>query len=292
MIGLVRRHCLLYFRDKTHVFFSMLSVLITILLYILFLSAIMTESIANELPDVELSAVGRVISGMVLAGTIAVATVSTSISGILRLVIDREDISKDFYVSPIARFKLHFSYVISSWIISFIMSFMALVATVFYLSSANVFEFSIAQYFKLLVTLILGVISANSMMFLFACAIRSRNAFSSISSIIGTLIGFLAGVYIPVGNLPAGVVSIIQFFPTAHTASMFRQVLAGDKLTSLMYQAPYGLQNEIESFFGVRFQIGEFTTGFIFSALLLVITSVMFYLLGIWFMKKRPYVMK
>jgi len=284
---LIKRNLILFFRDKPNVFFSMLVVIITIMLYIIFLADLMTGQVAGGIAYAPVSDVRLVVSGLVLSGTVAVATVSSCLNATARIVIDREEPAKDFFVSPISRTKLMFSYVISSGIIGFIMSGLALVTTIIYLSLSGSNFPSIVNLTQLLLTLFLGVISANSMMFLLTCFVNSRNAYASLGSIVGTLIGFLTGVYIPIGQLPNGVAWVVRLFPTSHTASMFRQILAGDVLDYL--GAPAVAVAEIHEFMGVTFTFGSYTTTFLFSATLLFGTSVIFYIIGLYLMKKQSF---
>jgi len=284
---LIKRNLLLFFRDRANVFFSMLAVIIVIMLYIVFLADLMVGAIDREISYASPQDIRLVISGIILSGTIAVATVSSSLNASARSVIDREDVAKDFFVSPISRSKLMFGYIIASGIIGFIMSGLALVTTVIYLSLSGGGLPTIANLGLLLLTLFLGVLSANSIIFLLTCFVKSRNAFSSLGSLVGTLIGFLIGVYIPIGQLPNGVAWVVRLFPTSHAASMFRQILAGDALNAL--GAPTATVTEINEFFGVTFNFGSFTTNFLFSATLLLGTSVIFYIVGLHLMKKRNF---
>ena len=285
---LIKRNLTLFFRDRANVFFSMLAVIIVIMLYIIFLADLMVDAIASDIAYATAAEIRLVVSGLVLSGMIAVATVSSCLNATARIVIDREDVAKDFFVSPISRSKLMFSYVIASGIIGFIMSGLALVTTIVYLALSGGAFPSFTQVLLLLLTLFLGVLSANSMMFLITCFVKSRNAFSSLGSIVGTLIGFLTGVYIPIGQLPTGVAWLVRLFPTSHAASMFRQILAGSTLSDLFYGAPSEAVGEIHEFFGVTFSFGRFTTTFAFSATLLLVSSVVFYIAGLYMMKKQP----
>ena len=284
---LIKRNLILFFRDKTNVFFSMLAALITILLFILFLADLMVEAIGNDIPYARIEDIRLIVTGLVLSGTVAVATVSSCLNATARIVIDKEDVAKDFFVSPISRTKLMFGYVISSGIIGFIMSGLTLVVTVIYLALSGNSIPPLIDLVLLLLALILGVLSGNSMMFLIACFVKSRNAYGSLGTVVGTLIGFLTGVYIPIGQLPTGIAWIVRLFPTSHAASMFRQILTGSALDDL--GAPTAVVTQLNEFFGVTFTFGAYTTTFLFSATLLLGTSVIFYIIGLYLMKKQSF---
>ena len=117
---LVIRNLRLYLRDKAAVFFSFLSVIIIILLYVLFLGAMQEDSLASFFGDVE--GLEWLVSSWIMAGILTVSTVTVPLMAIGTLIQDREKgMIADFYTSPIDRRVLALSYLISSWIIAFIM---------------------------------------------------------------------------------------------------------------------------------------------------------------------------
>jgi len=124
-------------------------------------------------------------------------------------------------------------------------------------------------------------------MLLVICFVKSRNAIGSLGTIVGTLIGFLTGVYIAIGQLPDAVGWAIRLFPTSHAASMFRQLLAGNTLNNLGVPAEFvDFYNE---FYGITFSFGTFTTDFFFSALFLIGTSVIFYSIALCLAKRQSF---
>ena len=72
---------------------------------------------------------------------------------------------------------------------------------------------------------ILAVLASASMVLLLVSFFKTSNAFAAASTVIGTLLGFLAGIYIPIGSLPDYLQTIVKFFPVSHSAALFRQVL-------------------------------------------------------------------
>jgi hypothetical protein len=70
-------------------------------------------------------------------------------------------------------------------------------------------------------------------------------------------------------------------FPMSHAASMFRKILADDELSTLFADAPPETLENLREFFGVVYTYGEFTSGFWFSAAVLAVTTVAFYVLSL-----------
>lgn len=57
-----------------------------------------------------------------------------------------------------------------------------------------------------------------------ASFLRTSGAYSAFATVLGTILGFVAGAYIPVGSLPGGVASTINALPFAQGAMLLRTV--------------------------------------------------------------------
>src|SRR5699024_4386014 len=85
----------------------------------------------------------------------------------------------------------------------------------------------------LIVLMMLGsLINAivNAVILLF---VQNRNTLSAVSSVIGTVSGFLVGAYIPVGILPQFAQFLVKLTPGAYVSSLYRQSLLNDNLKNL-----------------------------------------------------------
>ncbi|MDR2599805.1 MAG: ABC transporter permease, partial [Oscillospiraceae bacterium] len=63
--------------------------------------------------------------------------------------------------------------------------------------------------------------------------------------------------------------------------------LVDDELTAFFADAPPELLQSFRELFGIIFNYGEFTSGFWFSALVLVVTTIVFYALSLLVIKMR-----
>jgi multidrug/hemolysin transport system permease protein len=129
------------------------------------------------------------------------------------------------------------------------------------------------------ITLILSVLCGNAFVYFLSTFIKTPSAFTAFSTVLGTLIGFVMGIYIPIGQLPEGVGWIIRCFPMSHAASMFKIAIIGDELKAVFPQKE--TLAEIERIFGVTFTYGDFTSNFWFSAMVLIIFTVVFFGLAV-----------
>ena len=83
MIAFAKRNLKLFFRDKSSVFFSLLSVLIVLGLYVLFLG----DQLVSSMKDV--TGANRLMDSWIMAGILAVTPVSTTLGSFGTMVADK-----------------------------------------------------------------------------------------------------------------------------------------------------------------------------------------------------------
>jgi multidrug/hemolysin transport system permease protein len=283
---LVKRNLLVFFRDRANVFFSLLAVFIIIALYVLFLGDAMESSLRERL-GYDSDKISVAMAGVTMAGLVAVTSVTSSMGALGISVEDRKNPAKDFYTSPASRSRITFAYLAGSGTVGFMMTAFALTLCVAWLALGGGIVLSPGKISLLLLTSVLSVLCGNAMVFFITSCIKSQNAFTAFSTVIGTLIGFLMGIYIPVGQMPTAVQWVIKCFPMTHAASMFRQIMAGDTLTELFAAAPPEVLPAFREMFGITLSYGGYVSGFWFSAAVLAVTCAVFYLLSLLVMRRK-----
>jgi len=276
MIAIARRNIRIFFRDKTSVFFSLLAVFIIIGLYVLFLGDTITQGM-EEIPQARF-----LIDSWIMAGILAVTPVTTTMGAFGIMVEDKAGKRlKDFLASPLKRSDLVGGYIISSLAIGIIMSVITLILAEIYIVASGGDILSFANMLKVFVFILLTVFSGSSLVLLIVSFFKSLNAFATASTIIGTLIGFLTGIYIPIGQLPSGVQLIVKIFPISHAGALFRQTMMEQAMGISFANAPPGVINSFNSQMGINFWVGNtmITPGL--SILVLLGTAIIFYLLAI-----------
>jgi multidrug/hemolysin transport system permease protein len=278
MINLIKRNLKLFFRDRTSVFFSLLAVLIIIGLYVLFLGNMMTENFKELLGD----NARFTIDSWVMAGILSVTSITTTMGAFGIMVEDKtRKISKDFSSAPLKRSQLAGGYVISSFIIGVIMSIAALIVAEIYILSGGGKLIALIPLLKLLGVMIISVFAGSSMIFFIASFFKSNNAFTTASTIIGTLIGFLTGIYIPIGSLPSAVQTAIKIFPISHAGALFRQIMMAAPMSIAFKNAPAQAVTNFKQIMGVVFYAGSKELSPLINILVLVATGIVFYMLAI-----------
>ncbi len=275
MIAFANRNLKLYFRDKTGVFFSMLSVVIIIGLYVLFLGDVWTDSIGNVPHGKEL------MDNWVMAGVLAVTSVTTTMGMLGNMVQDKGlKIVKDFYVSPMKRYEIAGGYILSAFFVGIIMSFFAfLLAEVYIVANGGAF-LQTEDFLKVVAAVFLATFMNTTMMFLLISFFRTINSFSTASTVVGVFIGFLTGIYLPIGMFPEGVQWVIKLFPTSQAAALFRQIMMKSVMAESFAGAPKSAAAEVQEYLGVVYHYGDYQMSQSGSVLILLTAAAIFLILG------------
>lgn len=277
MINMAMRNLKIFFRDKTAVFFSLLAVFIIIGLYVLFLGDTLAANF-TELGD----NAKHLVNSWIMAGLLAVTSITTTMGAFGIMVEDRsKKILKDFSASPIKRSSLAAGYILSSFVIGIIISLIAFVLAEIYVVAYGGQLLSLLSFVKVLGLIVLSVISGSAMVFFMVSFFKSQNAFATASTVIGTLIGFITGIYIPIGALPEAVQFIVKIFPVSHSAALLRQVFMEQPIATAFADAPAEALESFNETMGVTYRFGDYTAGAGASIIVLIITTAVFYGLAI-----------
>lgn len=282
--SLISRNVKLYFRDKSSVFFSLLSVLIVIVLYVLFLSNIQVTSVSSQLnASISKDLIGYLINSWVLAGMLSITTVTSTLGALGFMVNDREaKIVIDFKSSPLKKSTYPVAGVISAMIVGIIMSLITLLVYGLYIYFMTGYYFSLSIIFKTLGIILISTFMSGSLMGLLVSFFSTNRAFSAASLLIGTTIGFVNGLYIPVGELSNKIQKVLNLLPFSHIAALFRQVMMKDSIALTFSKAPLSALDTYQKNFGVILMWDKtrisFTTSLVFIVLVFIISLGLFFI--------------
>jgi len=276
MISFGIRNLKVFFKDKASVFFSLLAVFIIIGMYALFLGDVWSNSMS------ELSGVRFLMDSWIMAGVLAVTSVTTTMGAYGIMVQDKEKkITKDFAASPVGYRNILGGYIIGAVVIGIIMSLITLVLAELYILAGGGELMSISALIKVLGLIVLGTLCNSSIVLFLVSFFKSNNAFATASTIIGTLIGFLTGIYLPIGQLPESVQLVVKCFPVSHGAVLFRQVMMEAPIAASFSGAPAQAVSEFENMLGVTLKFGDATVTPLTSVVILLATAAVFYTLAL-----------
>ena len=253
---MIRRGMKIYFRDPIGVLTSMLTVIIIIVLYAVFLGNNLTKAIEADTAGIE--KIDLFVKAWVLVGIITVMPVTLSM-GIFSIKIDDDltGTTKALMVAPISRFKIVLSYLMTALIITISFTILAFIIGYFYLAQLGLKIVSWEVVVPILGVIVVNAFCSIAMMFFVISFIKSRTSYSSISAIVGTLVGFLAGIYLPIGQLPGIVQTVMKFFPMTYSAALLRNNILDSSFKTIFADAPSSMVDSLKENLGVNLFIGN-----------------------------------
>ncbi len=238
---LTQRNILVYTRNRMSVFFSFLSVIIIIGLYALFLGKVQVDNIEGMMKQYGLvtESARYLVDTWIMSGLLAINAVTLSLGALGTMVFDIEDKRfPDFIVAPASRTAVVLSYLIATWIITLVFSLIAFVLSELYILSGGGHLLQPEKLLEAFGVMVLSVITSSSTMFLLASFLKSGSAFGTLSTLLGTMIGFITGVYVPLGILPSFVQKIVNVVPFSHSAALLRQIFCEQPLKEVFSSVP------------------------------------------------------
>ncbi len=280
-LSLLARNIKLYLRDRSTVFFSLLSSLIIIGLFVLFLGKMYTNGAVANFAQFGINAeeeIRALIISWVLAGIIVLNSISVPQMMLSRIVLDREaNVLNDLYVTPFNRSHLALSYIVSSIIVGTIITFITFLIGEVYIYSLVGRFFSLGLNLTVLGITALCTLSFASLMFLFNILIKNSSAIGGVSAFVSSVGGFLAGIYVSVGDLSGAIKDIISGNPLAHATALIRNVIMNDQIDSVFEGVPSFAVDGFRDGMGLNLYVGDFQfSNMMFVVSLLTLTIICF----------------
>ena len=282
MLAFANRNLKVFFRDKTAVFFSLLAVFIVLGLYVLFLGDVWTESLQN------IKEAKQLMNCWIIAGLIGVTSVTANMGAFGIMVEDKsKNKMKDFTVSPMKNFKLIGGYILSSFVVGSIMSVVALAISQAYLIYSGAESLTLNQLVEVFLVILVTTLSNSAMVLFIVSLFNSEKAFSTASTIMGTLIGFITGIYLPISMLPVSVQTVVKLFPTSHGISILRQIFMERQMEVSFSNIPTSYIDEFKESMGVVYYLNDKLVSNTTSVMILIGSAIIFFLLAIFIMSKK-----
>jgi len=285
LLRLIKRNILVYVRDRSNVFFSLLSMLIIIGLMVVFLGKMNADGVVDLLEQyggIRDAAADRdnaeqLVMLWTLAGIVVVNSVTITLSMVGIMVEDEaQKRLSSFFVAPVKRGVFVLSYVSAAFIMGIIMCVLTVVIGEAYIGLTGGMILSMAELGKVFLYIIINVFASATMVFLIANFIHSQSAFGAVSTIIGTLVGFLAGIYLPIEMLPEKVQNVLRCFPLFHGCSFMRSVFTEDILNTTFSNCPEQMISEYKKYMGITILYQDKTVDSTLQIAFMLISGIIF----------------
>ncbi|NLZ15486.1 MAG: ABC transporter permease [Erysipelotrichaceae bacterium] len=250
LLSLVKRNTLIFFRDKTAVFFSLLSTIILLALYFLFIG----KQYTNGLEPFGEEVMTYLGTSVMMGGVLVINTISLALGVMGNIVNDLQQRKLDaFLVTPVKRYKIILAYFITSVLVTAVLSILMWILTIIYVGIRSGYWYPWLTIFQVAGLLIFYTFLSASLMIFLTTLLKSVNAFGALSGVLGTFVGFICGIYMPLVVLGDTMIYVASIFPFTHMTILLKQVLLKDPYSLV----PIEVVENLEVAFGTK-EIGVF----------------------------------
>lgn len=273
-LSLTKRNCLVFLRDRGAVFFSLLAMLIVLILMGVFLGNMNEENVINLLREYgglrdsaqDQERARELVQYWTLAGILVVNAVTVTLSVIGNRVTDiSEGKLASMYTAPVRPGIIALSYVASAWLIGIFMCTLTLGIALCYIGATGGELLGIGALARILLLIVLNVFVFSIIMYLLALFVKSSSAWSGLATVVGTLVGFVGAIYLPMGNLPEKVADGLKYLPILHGASLMREVCCEKVLQTTFEGLPAEVASSYQEYMGIQIKMGEETASSVFQ---------------------------
>ena len=232
------RNLKIFVKDKANIFFALLAPLIVLGLYILFLGKTQTDALLEALKGMGVTGADGDIRSFadcwMLSGVMASAGVTVPLCACGVMVQDQtRGIRNDLLSSPVPRWMPPAAYFLSVVLAGFLIGLAVLALCLGWLALSGSWFLTALEVLGLVGLLFLSVLSSSTLLVFVVGFLRTEGAFTGLNVILGTVIGFLIGAYMPLSMFPKGVQYVTLFVPGSYSAALFRNLFLNGALENI-----------------------------------------------------------
>ena len=231
--GLIKRNLLLFFKDWQSILFSLLTSIIVLILYLLFLKGTFVSAIqsameqypglASMVPQKDIAMFANL---FLLSGILGSAMISVPFSCITVVVKDRANkVDYDILATPMKREQIILAYFISAVLTSILLNSIILAVGLIGIRMQGNMYLNISQVIKAFSIVALGSISASAIFMIVVLFFKTVSACEAFFGILSAASGFVIGAYIPISQFSNEVQTVCNLFPASQITIMLRNIL-------------------------------------------------------------------
>lgn len=282
-----------YFRDKGSVFFSLLSMLIVIFLMVFFLGDMYIENTVNVLSDfpgrnevADRKNAELLILIWNFAGILSINAVTVTLAVYSVMLKDRVTGKLgSIYTAPVSRGIITGGYMAAAWIASVLVCTVTLFLTEIYGIIKGMEAFSFVTHMQLMGLIMVNSFVYAAFMYILAMIAKTEGAWSGIGTVIGTLVGFLGGIYVPIGSLAKSIGTIMKCTPVIYGTAMFRNIMTKDIAEAAFSGVPEEVLEEYRIVTGIHLELFDRTVGITEEWVGLFVCGILLLAVGIMMLK-------
>ena len=233
ILGFIKRNLLLFFKDWQSILFSLLTSIIVLVLYLLFLKGTFVSAIQRAMEQypglysmVSQKDIDMFANLFLLSGILGSAMISVPFSCITVLVKDRANkVDYDILSTPLKREQIIFAYFVSAVLTSTLLTDIILAVGLIGIRMQGNMYLNASQVIKAFSVVALGSISASAIFMIIVLFFKTVSACEAFFGILSAASGFVIGAYIPISQFSNGVQTVCNLFPASQITIMLRNIL-------------------------------------------------------------------
>ena len=233
ILGLIKRNLLLFFKDWQSILFSLLTSIIVLVLYLLFLKGTFVSAMQSAMEQypglasmVSEKDIDMFANLLLLTGILGSAMISVPFSCITTLVRDRANkVDYDILATPMKRGQIIFAYFVSAVLTSILLNSIILAVGLIGIRMQGNMYLNASQVVKAFSIVALGSISASAIFMIVVLFFKTVSACEAFFGILSAASGFVIGAYIPISQFSDGVQTVCNLFPASQITIMLRNIL-------------------------------------------------------------------
>ena len=233
ILGLIKRNLLLFFKDWQSILFSLLTSIIVLVLYLLFLKGTFVSAMQSAMEQypglasvVTEKDIDMFANLLLLTGILGSAMISVPFSCITTLVRDRANkVDYDILATPMKRGQIIFAYFVSAVLSSTLLTGIILTIGLVGIRMQGNIYMNASQVVKAFSIVALGSISASAIFMIIVLVFKTVSACEAFFGILSAASGFVIGAYIPISQFSNGVQTVCNLFPASQITIMLRNIL-------------------------------------------------------------------
>jgi len=240
-IGLTKRNMLIFFKDKQAVFFSLLTSIIVMGLYLLFLKKNLVDSINSGIAENELwknmikdSDIDMLVSLIFLTGIVGSALITVPYNCLQTIIRDREKkVDYDILATPIKRWQIILSYFTAATCSAIILTCIILSIGLLVIKGNGNIYMDLKDVLGAYTIVAFGSVSATSLFMIVILFFKTSASSEGFFGMLSAASGFVIGAYIPISQFSTKVQTVCNLFPGTQITTMLRNKLLNGMLENI-----------------------------------------------------------
>ncbi len=228
--GMTIRNIKVYAKDKIALLLSMLTQIIVLGLFLLFLKNNYIDVINDRLGGLkdllDRSDIEAIVNAWLIAGVVGTSVVTAALNALSVMVHDKmERIDYDYSAAAVKGRTVVLAYFSGATLSAFITASILLTAGLIFLAVSGSFLYTVWEVLLLYAIVLLGSVSSTMVLMLFVSFFKKDSTLSAFGILVSVAIGFVVGAYMPVGQFSEKVQTVVNLVPGSQITALLRNTL-------------------------------------------------------------------